>query len=112
MYSKVLQSSFDGFNGYERIHLKFFTMFLPFCVQHTIESLQIQEVCGYYTLFLAILNYFILGYFWLCEAIVGYFWLLKVISLYVIIGYYKLYHHKLSVVILLVAIVGYFIGGY
>jgi hypothetical protein len=39
-------------------------------------------------LFLAILSYFILGYFWLCEVIIGYFWLLKVISPYVIIGNY------------------------
>jgi hypothetical protein len=46
-------------------------------------------------LFLAILSYFILSYFLLCEAIGGYFWLLKVISPYVIIGYFRLYYHKL-----------------
>jgi hypothetical protein len=75
----------------------------------------------------SILNYFILGYFQLCEIIVGYFWLLKVISPYVIIGYSKLYYHKLFVVscgywwllywwlliiILLVVFSGYSINGY
>jgi hypothetical protein len=61
---------------------------------------------------LVILNYFILGYFGLYEAIIGYFFLLKVISPYVIIGYFKLYYHKLVVAIGLVTIVGYYIGGY
>jgi hypothetical protein len=66
---------------------------------------------------LAILNYFILGYFRLCEVNVGYFWLLKFISPYVIIGYCSLYHHRLFLVIILVAtglvtIVGYYIVGY
>ncbi len=40
--------------------------------------------------FFIIFNYFILGYFRLCEAIVGYFWLLKIISFYVINDYFKL----------------------
>jgi len=53
-----------------------------------------------------------LGYFQLCEAIVGYFWLLNIISPYVIIGYFKLYYHKMFVAILLVVIFGYFIGAY
>jgi hypothetical protein len=69
---------------------------------------------------LAILKYFILGYFWLCEAIVGYFWLLKVISPYAIIGCFMLYYHGLFVaiywwlllVILLVIVGNYSIGGY
>jgi hypothetical protein len=61
---------------------------------------------------MGIINYCILSYFQLCETIIGYFWLLNVISPYVIIGYFKLYCHKLFVVILLVAIVGYYIGGY
>jgi hypothetical protein len=38
---------------------------------------------------LVILNYFILGYFRLCEVIVGYFWLLNAISPYVIIEYFR-----------------------
>jgi hypothetical protein len=41
-------------------------------------------------LLLAILNYFILGYFRLCEAIISYFLLLKVIAPYVIFGNFKL----------------------
>jgi len=60
----------------------------------------------------AIISYFILNYFQLCEIIVGYLWLLKAIGLYIIINYSKLYYHKLFMVIILVAIVGYFIGGY
>jgi len=48
------------------------------------------------------LNYFVLSYFWLCENIVGYFWLLKVSSTYVIIGYFKLYYHRLFMAIMLV----------
>jgi hypothetical protein len=63
-------------------------------------------------LFFIILNYFVLGYYQLCEAIVNYFWLLKIISPFAIIGYSKLYYHRLLVVILLVDIVGYFISGY
>ncbi len=39
-------------------------------------------------------------------------WLLKVISPCTIIGYYRLYYHRLFVVILLVANVGYSIGAY
>jgi len=58
----------------------------------------------YFKLFLAIISYFILGYFLLCEIIVGYFLLLKLISPYVIIGYFRLYYQRLFVVILLVAI--------
>jgi hypothetical protein len=64
---------------------------------------------------MAIINYFILGYFQLCDDIVGYFWLLKVISPYVIIGYYKLYYQRLFVAIigyLLITISAYSIGGY
>jgi hypothetical protein len=57
-------------------------------------------------------SYFILSYFWLCEVIVGYFWLLKVISPYIIIGYSRLYYHRLFLVIILVSIVGYFINDY
>jgi len=38
--------------------------------------------------------------------------LLKVISPYVIIGYYRLYYHGLFVAIILVAISGYFIDVY
>jgi len=56
---------------------------------------------------LAIPNYFILGYFQLCDAIVGYFWLLKVIPPYVIIEDYKLYYYRLFV-----AVIGYFIDSY
>jgi hypothetical protein len=70
---------------------------------------------SYCCLVLASEGYFILGYFWLCEAIVVYFWLMKTISSYVIIGYSRLYYHKLFVVILLVAILlmsTYSIGGY
>jgi len=37
---------------------------------------------------------------------------LKVISPYAIIGYSRLYYHRLFVVILLVANVGYYINGY
>ncbi len=48
---------------------------------------------------MAILNYFILGYFQQCEVIVSYFWLLKAVSPYIIIGYSKLYYHKLFVAI-------------
>jgi len=59
---------------------------------------------------MAILNYFILNYFRLCEVILGYFWPLKVISPYVIINYSMLYYHRLFVAILLVPI--YSIGGY
>jgi hypothetical protein len=36
-------------------------------------------------------------HFQLYEVIVGYFWLLKVISPYVIIGYFRLYYHSLFV---------------
>jgi hypothetical protein len=61
--------------------------------------------------------------FRVCEVIVGYFWLLKVISPYVIINNFRLYYHRLFVVILLwllMAIVAihdysincYFIDGY
>jgi len=41
-------------------------------------------------------------------------WLLKVISPYVIIGYFKLYYHKLFVyyIVVIVAIDGYYISGY
>ncbi len=64
----------------------------------------------HFKLFMAILNYFILNYFLLCEAIVGYFWPLKVVSPYVIINYFMLYYHGLFVAILLVPI--YSISGY
>ncbi len=40
--------------------------------------------------FFVILNYFILGYFQLCEIIIGYFFILNVISPYVIIGDFRL----------------------
>ncbi len=60
--------------------------------------------------FFAILNYFILCYFRLCEAIIGYFWLFKVISPYIFTAYYQLYYHMQFVVIILVVIIGYFIG--
>jgi len=63
-------------------------------------------------LFMAIISYFILSYFQLCEVIINYFWLFKVISPYVIIDYSRLYYHKLFVVILLVAINNYSISGY
>jgi hypothetical protein len=43
---------------------------------------------------------------------VGYFWLLKVISSYVIIGYSRLYYHRLFATILLVNIIGYIISAY
>jgi hypothetical protein len=61
---------------------------------------------------MAIINYFILSYFQLCEVIVNYFWLFKVISPYGIIDYSRLYYHRLFVVILLVAISNYSINGY
>jgi hypothetical protein len=65
----------------------------------------------YFTLgFFLILNYFILSYFRLCEIIVGYFWLLKIISLYVSITYYRLYYHRIFMVIPLVLV--YSINGY
>jgi hypothetical protein len=64
------------------------------------------------TSFFCSFKLFKLRFFWLCEAIVGYLWLLKVISPYVIFGYSRLYYHKLFVVILLVVLVGYSIGGY
>jgi hypothetical protein len=48
-----------------------------------------------------------LSNFRLCEIIVGYFLLLKVISPYVLISYFRLYYHRLSMAILLVAISGY-----
>jgi hypothetical protein len=57
--------------------------------------------------FLAILNYFILSYFWVCEAIIDYLWLLKVISPYVIISYCTLYYHSGYEWLLVI-----FIGGY
>jgi hypothetical protein len=60
----------------------------------------------------AIISYFILNYFQLREIIVGYLWLLKAIGPYIIINYSKLYYHKLFMVIILVVIVGYSIGGY
>jgi hypothetical protein len=53
---------------------------------------------------MGILNYFILGYFRLCEVIIVYFWLLKIVSHYTIIGYYSLYYHRLFVTIPLVTI--------
>jgi hypothetical protein len=59
-----------------------------------------------------IIIFFILGYFQFCEVIVGYFWLLEIISPYVIIGYSKLYYHRLFVIILLVDISGYSINDY
>jgi hypothetical protein len=62
--------------------------------------------------FLIVLSYFILSYFWLCEVIIGYFLLLKIISHYFIIGFLKLYYHRLFVTIILVAIVAYSINGY
>ncbi len=81
------------------------------------QLFQPQVIFGYFRLFhfrlfMAIVNYFILGYFLLCESIVGQFWLLKVISPYVIIGYSRLCYHRLFVPIILVAIDGYSIGGY
>ncbi len=45
----------------------------------------VLATCNYYKLLLAILSYFILGYFRLYEDIVGYVWQLKAISPYVII---------------------------
>jgi len=45
------------------------------------------------------------SYYWLLLANESYF-------TYVIIGYYRLYYHKLFVVILLVAINGYYINDY
>jgi hypothetical protein len=62
--------------------------------------------------FFVILNYIMLIYFRLCETIVGYFWLLKVINPYVIIGYLKLYYHRLFMVILLMAIGHFYRNGY
>jgi hypothetical protein len=55
---------------------------------------------------------FHLKFFRLCEVIVSYFWLVKIISPYVIIGYFMLYYHRLFMTILLVVIVGYYICGY
>jgi hypothetical protein len=47
--------------------------------------ISLWAILSYYKIFLAILNYFILGDFRLCETIINNFWLLKVISPYVII---------------------------
>jgi hypothetical protein len=58
------------------------------------------------------LCYFILGYLQLYEVIINYFLLLKVISPYDIIGYSRLYYYRLLVVILLVAINGYWLFFY
>jgi hypothetical protein len=54
---------------------------------------------------LAVLGYFTLGYSMV-------FLLLNIIPPYVIIGYFRLYYHRVFVAIILVAVVGYSIGGY
>jgi len=56
---------------------------------------------------MVIIGYFVFGYFWLCEVIIGYFGPLKIISPYVIIGYFRLLVWWLLLVILLVVIGGY-----
>jgi hypothetical protein len=70
----------------------------------------------HFRLFVTIISsfdYFKLFHFMLfrvCEVIVGYFLLLKVISPYVIINNFRLYYHRLFVVILLWLLMA--IGGY
>ncbi len=95
--------------GYSQFFLLFLVILCQFWL---LQVISFQVICAYYKWFLTILNYFILSYFQLCETIVSYFWLLKVISPYVIIHYSKLYYHRLFVIILLAATVGYCIGGY